>query len=91
MKFQKVIWGCKKSGSHSVAYETFYILGYNVCNSLKVNGRFGGTCNVYLQDRRNIMKQAASKFHAASLFGLLFDPVDRGDIFIGHIGSISMD
>jgi hypothetical protein len=73
---------------------TFWVI--TSCNWLKVNGRFGGTCHVYLQDQRlsqasNVMKQAASKLHAASLLGLLFDPVDRGDMFFRNIGSSSTD
>jgi hypothetical protein len=60
------------------------------CSPLKVSPRFGGTCRLHLQSWR--VSQARNQHEAArkkkSLFQanfflvLLFDPEDRGDIFL---------
>jgi hypothetical protein len=54
-----------------------------LCNSLKVNRRFGGTYRLHLQDQDTRVKAGAKS--NGILLGL-FDPEDTGDIFLRNVG-----
>jgi hypothetical protein len=64
-----------------------------LCNPLKANQHFGGTCHLHLQGQRlsqarnqRERKWQAELFHTDLLRGLFFDPEDGGDMFLRNTG-----
>jgi hypothetical protein len=72
--------------------EEFYFLGFNVCNALKVNRRFGRTCRPYFKvDECKPSKKPASEQVARRALTLFFDPaysstVKMETVFLRNIG-----
>jgi hypothetical protein len=59
--------------------EQFCLLGYNVVKSVKVDGRFGGTCRLHSKPRKKqtIVKQLASGDSLLSVDFQRTTPEDR--------------
>jgi hypothetical protein len=54
------------------------------CSPMKVSRRFIGTCRLHLHDWR--ISQTRNQQACWFLLGLLFDPVDRNDMFLRNVG-----
>jgi hypothetical protein len=86
-------------GGHSLKSYIFWDI--TPCSPLKINRRFGRIYRLHFQCRMNHVKnqhEAGSKqssvsffLHAGSLFGLLFDPKDGGDMYLRNVGWYSTD
>jgi hypothetical protein len=60
-----------------------------LCSSLKVDRRFGETCDLHLQYRRISHARNQHQVRRNScwlLLGLFFDPENRGDMFLQNVG-----
>jgi hypothetical protein len=56
-------------------------LGITLYSTLKVIGRFGGTCSFHVRGRRISQAKKQQLLQADFFLGLLFDPHDESDMF----------
>jgi hypothetical protein len=70
--------------------KSFIFWNITQCNPLKVNRRFGGTCQLHLQSRR-INRAEHTCFRVGFLLDLFLDPEDGCDMFLQNFGWISAD
>jgi hypothetical protein len=77
----------------AVVMKSTVFWGITLCNPLKANRRFGGTCRLHIQGRR--ISQARNQrdylLHAGFLHGVFCDPEYGSDMFLRNVGWLSTD